>query len=240
MHLPGAIAVVRAAMSGRALSAGDVTAAAVTWPGVAAPLRTQAWGAADPRAAYRAATGTYYLTWDNCTNYCAYRQTQLSTTADPFDKAAWTHHGDVLRGASAQAHTCGASLLFRGPGEGAVAFVASGAQYDPLAEEVLLIATSNDTTAWGVAPCAASGANQCCEDRSNGGRSLPGCLSSNCCSPTPRCLAGVETPRYCAAPRLGGLAGEGCSLHLRCEAGTIEGVEFADWGQPVAAGADSD
>ena len=73
-----------------------------------------------------------------------------------------------------------------------------------------------------------------------------GCnFTSPCCHHTanftwelgPVCEAGVTEPRYCPAPKLGGMVGEGvgCDLTLSCEAGqTITGVEFADWGLPYA------
>ena len=57
----------------------------------------------------------------------------------------------------------------------------------------------------------------------------------------PICEAGVTEPRYCAAPHLGGMVGEGvgCGLTLRCAAGqAIKAITFADWGLPYADGAD--
>ncbi len=55
---------------------------------------------------------------------------------------------------------------------------------------------------------------------------------------TATCI-GVPTPTHCAAPKLGGMAGEGCDLVLECAAGgKIASIEFADWGQPTAVGAD--
>ena len=58
-----------------------------------------------------------------------------------------------------------------------------------------------------------------------------------------RCEVGdsdtLPTPTDCAAPKLGGMAGEGCDLVLECAAGgKIASIEFADWGQPTAIGAD--
>jgi len=46
-------------------------------------------------------------------------------------------------------------------------------------------------------------------------------------------------PRYCIAPKLGGMVGEGCAIHLTCSPGeVITGIDFADWGQPEALGPD--
>ena len=237
----GALAVVPARLSAPPYTTGKVTNASVVWPGVAAPLRSERWGAADPRIAYDPASKQYVLAWDNCTNYCSFRQTQISTSADPHDPASWTHHGIVLDGASKQSHTSGASMLFRGGGSENFAFVAAGAQYNGQAEEVLLIATSasHKPTGWKLRTCKQTPANTCCEDRSNGGTKLTGCKSSGCCSAKPLCLAGLLTPRYCDVV-LGGMAGEGCSLHLQCDkpGETIKAIDFADWGQPIATGVD--
>jgi hypothetical protein len=55
----------------------------------------------------------------------------------------------------------------------------------------------------------------------------------------PRACIGAPAPTQCAAPKLGGMAGEGCDLVLRCAPGeTITGISFADWGQPTAVGAE--
>merc|ERR1711972_1303308 len=106
-------------------------------------------------------------------------------------------------------------------------------------EEVLLITTSNNSLTWDVKPCTQDETNICCEDASSGGTRLDNCSSTNCCSAMPLCLAGLPSPRHCDAPKLGGLAGEGCSLELRCEnGGTIDGIAFADWGQPESIGPD--
>lgn len=82
----------------------------VTWAGATPPPRanTSRWGAADPRIAHL--DGTYYLTWDNCTQNCyPHRSTLLSTTRNPFDPNGWTLHGPLIAGV----YTGGASLLLR-------------------------------------------------------------------------------------------------------------------------------
>jgi predicted GH43/DUF377 family glycosyl hydrolase len=114
----GALAVVGANFSatrGGGAHAEHVGSSAVLWPGVLPPVNgTNQWGAIDPRIAFRAATGEYYLTWDNCTRNCSpHRQTMLSTSTDPFNHSSWTCHGMVLQGDQAQPLTSGASLLFR-------------------------------------------------------------------------------------------------------------------------------
>ena len=96
----GALAVVRASLpASGAISAERVTAANISWMGTAAPPRANAsrWGFADPRAAFRAATGEVYLTFDNCTQNCyPTRTTMLATSRDPFDTASWTFRGPLL------------------------------------------------------------------------------------------------------------------------------------------------
>ena len=81
----GAVAVVPVNFSGSAARAGKVTAQSVVWPGVAAPPKlppsicppgkancpAKLWGAIDPRIAYRPATQTYFLGWDNCSQGCS-------------------------------------------------------------------------------------------------------------------------------------------------------------------------
>ena len=112
----GALAMVHARVTPAGkLVADNVTAASVTWPGVRPPSRAagEVWGTIDPRIAYRPSTGLHYLTWDNCTRNCVYRQTMLSTSPDPFNKSSWVTHGQVLAGADAQPITAGVSLLFR-------------------------------------------------------------------------------------------------------------------------------
>ena len=103
----GAVAVVPVNFSGSTARAGKVTAQSVVWPGVTAPPKlppsicppgkanchAKLWGAIDPRIAYRPATRTYFLGWDNCSQGCSYRQTQLSTTKNPYDPSSWKHHG---------------------------------------------------------------------------------------------------------------------------------------------------
>eukprot|EP01046_Picozoa_sp_COSAG06_P011139 COSAG06_NODE_628_length_13649_cov_20.848930_4_plen_250_part_00 len=90
-----------------------VTAGSVVWPGVRAPKPDERSGALDPRIGYRPETQTYYIAFDNGTESCAYRQTQLSTTSDPFNQSPWVHHGQVLAGLSAQESTAGVGFLFR-------------------------------------------------------------------------------------------------------------------------------
>ena len=64
------------------------------------------------------------------------RQTQLSTTKNPFDPTSWVHHGPVLgdtdgwadQTGAHQASTAGASFLFReSPRPSHLVFVATGA-----------------------------------------------------------------------------------------------------------------
>ena len=181
------------------------------------------WGAIDPRIAYHPKTQRYYLAWDNCTNYCSFRQTQLSSTLDPYDHTAWVHHGALLKGASHQASTAGAGFLFRdGPsptaGGSHLAFVATGTVHHPQWEQVLVIARSADAVAWDVETCNATAANRCCLDTSAAARqgSPSPCLDHDCCSPTAVCAdpiagncqsshaatAGVGR-RVLIAPRLG-------------------------------------
>jgi hypothetical protein len=41
---------------------------------------------------------------------------------------------------------------------------------------------------------------------------------------------GLPKPVRCAAPELGGVVGEGCTLHLKCKSGVISKIKFADFG----------
>ena len=112
----GALAVVGASLSsGAAPSADFVSAAAVTWAGAPAPPHGGSaglWGFADPRVAYRARTGEFFLTYDNCTQNCfPHRTGMLSTTLDPFNASAWTFRGPLL-GPSAP-YSGGTALLLR-------------------------------------------------------------------------------------------------------------------------------
>ena len=147
----GALAVVRASLPARgALSAEPVTAAALSWLGAAAPPRANAsrWGFADPRAAFRAATGEVYVTWDNCTQNCfPTRTTMLATSADPFDAASWVFHGALL-GAGAP-YTGGAALLFRDGEPGAPPHLAFVGDSDTA--NAIWLAESADGRAWTVA-----------------------------------------------------------------------------------------
>jgi predicted GH43/DUF377 family glycosyl hydrolase len=111
----GALAVVGAALSGAFPSSDYVSAANVSWLGATAPPHggtAGLWGFADPRVAYRAATGEFFFTYDNCTQNCFPRRTgMLSTTKDPFDPSGWTFRGPLL-GPSAP-YSGGTSLLLR-------------------------------------------------------------------------------------------------------------------------------
>ncbi len=111
----GALAVVHASLDGTMLTTERVTAANVSWMGVpAAPPHANAsrWGFADPRMSFRASTGEWFLTYDNCTANCyPTRTTMLSTSRDPFNAAAWNFRGPVLGPNSP--YTGGAALLFR-------------------------------------------------------------------------------------------------------------------------------
>jgi predicted GH43/DUF377 family glycosyl hydrolase len=113
----GAITIVSVNISKEGmLVPAAVTEDSVVWPGIDAPKRElkEVWGVIDPRIALDPLTGTYYLTWDNCTRNCVKRQTMLSTTRTPFDHSSWQLHGQILSGADRQGITAGASLLFRG------------------------------------------------------------------------------------------------------------------------------
>ncbi len=111
----GALAVVGAALSGATPSADHVSAANVSWMGTAPPPHggtADLWGFADPRVAYRASTGEYFVTYDNCTRNCfPHRTGMLSTTMDPFNPDGWTFRGPLL-GAAAP-YSGGTSLLLR-------------------------------------------------------------------------------------------------------------------------------
>ena len=141
----GALAVVAADL---ALGTAErVQQANVTWAGAPPPpasLKPQ-WGAADPRAVFRPATGQYYVTWDNCSaaNCEPHRTTQLSTTRDPFDASGWTLHGPLLGAGSP--YTAGAALLFRDGGLPGphLAFVS-----DSNTAHNINVATSSDGLAW--------------------------------------------------------------------------------------------
>ena len=251
----GAIAIVPVNFStdGKTATAGHVKDTSIVWPGVAAPptlpasicnatgqkapsqcyacdLRNpdnkRCWGAIDPRIAYHRATKTYHLGWDNCSQDCSYRQTQLSTTKNPYDHTSWVHHGPVLGDTNSwadqtgahQASTAGASFFFdHSPGKHLV-FVATGSMAHPQWEQVLMIANSTDGLRWETMQCNATEANRCCEDTSPAAHetSPSPCLDHNCCSPTPVCAdpdAGkcqngkVAKPgvgrRVLIAPRLG-------------------------------------
>ena len=252
----GAVAIVPVNFStdGKTATAGHVKDSSVVWAGVAAPpalpasicnatgqkspsqchacdLRNadnmRCWGAIDPRIAYHTATKTYHLSWDNCSQDCSYRQTQLSTTQNPYDHTSWQHRGPVLgdtdnwadQTGSHQASTAGASFLFdHQPGKHLV-FVATGAMAHPQWEQVLMIANSTgDGLRWETMTCNATEANRCCADTSPAAHqgSLSPCLDHDCCSPTPVCVdpdagkcqnhkaakAGVGR-RVLIAPRLG-------------------------------------
>eukprot|EP00756_Hemistasia_phaeocysticola_P046496 Hpha_TRINITY_DN20280_c0_g1::TRINITY_DN20280_c0_g1_i1::g.168285::m.168285 len=139
----GALAVVRADLSGNAPPrVSPVTDASVFWPGTSPPPHGDnkpRWGAADPRCAYNARDGVYYLTWDNCTENCyPTRTTLLSTTKTPFDHNSWTLHGPLLPGK----YTGGASLLLRAQPPH-YAFVG-----DSNTAHTILLATSHDGVTW--------------------------------------------------------------------------------------------
>jgi len=103
----GAVAIVPVNFSadGTTATAGHVKDSSIVWPGVAAPpalpasicnatgqkspsqchacdLRnpdnSRCWGAIDPRIAYRPATKTYHLGWDNCSQDCSCKMVMLS------------------------------------------------------------------------------------------------------------------------------------------------------------------
>ena len=188
------IAIVAANLSSSHPTTERVTPQSIFWPGITPPPKNSFWGPIDPRIAYRQATKLYHLSWDNATNGCAFRQTQLSTSPNPFDHESWDHHGAVLAGASHQASTAGASFLFREP-SAHVAFVSTGTMAHPGWEQVLVIARSSDAIQWDVQTCNITNANRCCNDTfaiavnntDNSPSSPQQCLGNNCCSPTPVC-----------------------------------------------------
>jgi hypothetical protein len=145
----GALAVVTADLGGAGPpSAGFVSLDNVTWVGAPqAPSNASQWGAVDPRVAYRAADGTYYLTWDNCTANCyPHRTTMLSTTPDPYNASAWTLHGPLL-GANPP-YTGGAALLFRDGVPGQPRHLAFVGNSNTAA--AVMLAESPDGLAWTV------------------------------------------------------------------------------------------
>ena len=149
----GALAVVGASLGGAAPPAAQtVTVDAVTWAGAPAPPHggtAGLWGAADPRMARRAATGEYYLTWDNCTQSCyPHRTTMLSTTLDPFNASAWTFHGPLLGPRSP--YTAGAALLLR-DAPPHYAYVS-----DSDTANAINLATSSDGLTWTLATTSAN------------------------------------------------------------------------------------
>eukprot|EP01050_Picozoa_sp_SAG11_P020219 SAG11_NODE_3370_length_2493_cov_1.451128_2_plen_478_part_01 len=181
------------------------------------------------------------------TDSCGYRQTQLSTSKDPHDRSSWTHHGQVLGGLDAKESTAGAGFLFQPSAKPSLAFVATGSNRHMNSEEVIVIASTSEAepaAPWKLRHCELNATNQCCEDFTSppyfDGRLRPesaACISENCCSKRPLCLAGVTEPRYCEAPKLGGMVGEGCDLELQCPPGQkISQILFADWGLPLATG----
>jgi hypothetical protein len=135
-------------------------------------------------------------------------------------------------------------------GRPSFAFVATGSNRHMNSEEVIVIASTTESAAgapWQLQHCTLNATNQCCEDFTSppyfDGALRPKnatCLSENCCSQWPQCLASVTEPRYCGGGKLGGMVGEGCDLQLQCPPGQrITGIEFADWGRPVAMGGGS-
>lgn len=141
----GALTVVSANLETSVLEASHVTYDSVTWAGASPPERASSarWGAADPRMTYRAKDGTYYLTWDNCTQNCyPQRFTLLSTTKNPFDPQGWTLHGMVFP----FPYTSGASLLFRDDSDDGgphLAFVCNSNTAD-----TIFLAESDDGITW--------------------------------------------------------------------------------------------
>ena len=134
----GALVVVPANLSATPPTAARVTSATVTWGGAPPPPHSDGplWGAADPRLAFH--NGTYFMTWDNCTQNCyPVRITQLSTSRDPFDPLGWTWHGPLVGG-----YNGGASLLFQ-DAPPHLAFVS-----DSNTAGALLIATSETGFEW--------------------------------------------------------------------------------------------
>ena len=111
----GALAVVGASLAGSAPRADLVSPDAVQWVGAPSPPHGGAlglWGFADPRVAFRARTGEYFLTFDNCTANCfPHRTGMLSTSFDPFNASAWTFRGPLL--GPAAPYSGGTALLLR-------------------------------------------------------------------------------------------------------------------------------
>ena len=143
----GALAVIGASLAGPTPTAELLTPQSVTFAGAPAPPHggaAELWGAADPRVARRAATGEYFLTWDNCTRNCyPHRTTMLSTTLDPFNASGWTFRGPLL-GAGAP-YTGGAALLLR-DAPPHFAFVG-----DSNTANAINLATSQDGYTWALA-----------------------------------------------------------------------------------------
>jgi len=142
----GALAIIHANLSDSYVTADHVSYDKISWAGATPPehANTSRWGAADPRMTYRAKDGTYFLTWDNCTQNCEpQRFTLLSTTKDPFDPDGWTVHGPVFADAGFH-YTSGASLLFRDDDMGPhLAFVCNSNEAD-----TIFLAESTDGLAW--------------------------------------------------------------------------------------------
>jgi predicted GH43/DUF377 family glycosyl hydrolase len=134
----GAMVIVHANLSAVPPTVEHISLAGVTWAGSVAPEPSNhaIWGAVDPRMAFHNGSGTYFLTWDNCTKNCVHRQTMLSTTRDPFDPNGWSFHGPIYGGQNA-----GVSLLLP-PSPPFLAFVSN---YDV---DYLAVATSQDGIVW--------------------------------------------------------------------------------------------
>ena len=133
------------------LSAECVTAANVSWVGAPAPPAANAsrWGFADPRMAFRTATGEWHLTFDNCTQNCyPTRTTLLATSRDPFDPSAWTFRGALL-GKDAP-YTGGAALLFRDGAPGAPPHLAFVGDSDTANAMWLAESQASDGASWAV------------------------------------------------------------------------------------------
>jgi predicted GH43/DUF377 family glycosyl hydrolase len=146
----GALTVLGASLSGTPTVEHKVGEENVFWAGVDAPppASVAEWGAADPRLAYRASDGTYFLAWDNCTRNCyPHRMTMLSTSKDPFNRSGWTWHGPLIPGL----YTAGASLLFRdavgGVVDNAAQGAVEGAVAGPEANAPLAFVGNSDTAA---------------------------------------------------------------------------------------------
>jgi predicted GH43/DUF377 family glycosyl hydrolase len=104
-----------------------------------------------------------YLTWDNCTRDCDFRQTMLSTSPTPFVHSSWTWHGILLPG---QSITAGISLLFCDGGHWCAGSSSSvdATGWRPAANkhlafvgnsntaDVLLLAESTDGLTWALPP----------------------------------------------------------------------------------------